>query len=192
MRKKTSPPAPAAPGATPAPARRPADELYGHHDPIPAPDAQERATETAWALFQELHDTDKRQFADTVPATAPGRLDSRSLSSTLPGIAPASAARRGEPTLDELLLEARRNNRVCPQPAAWRTLYTLLPGKRQGPNGWEPPLPITGPAWQATGAMAKRLALRDHLEWAAAHGGAASVLAWLRALPEGDWLHVDG
>ena len=100
------------------------------------------------------------------------------------------AARAAEPTLDDLLLEARRNNRICPLQAGWRALYALLPAKRQGPRGWEPALPNTGPGWATTGAMTKRLALRDHLQWAVDHGGAGRILDFMRQLPEAAWLHV--
>ncbi len=193
MSKKPVPPARPPAGRPARPAGRPQDELYGHHDPIPAPEAEERSSDTAWALFQELRDTDDRMFAPTAP------MSSRSLSfaTTQPAPAPGAALRTGrgaasgaEARIDDLLLEARRNNRVCPQPPAWDALYALLPDRRQGAQGWEPPLPVTGPAWQATGAMSKRLVLRDQLEWAAARGAAAAVLAHLRGLAETDWLHV--
>jgi hypothetical protein len=40
--------------------------------------------------------------------------------------------------LDEVLAEAQRNNRVCPQPLKWNELYELLPSKRRMGNEWEP------------------------------------------------------
>jgi len=67
----------------------------------------------------------------------------------------------------------------------------MLPGKRQVDGQWEPPLPIAPQAWRVTSSMIKRLCLRDHLEWAARHGAAVPVLAFLRGLPEDKWLHVD-
>jgi len=44
--------------------------------------------------------------------------------------------------LEEVLIEARRNQRVCPQPRKWKELYDLLPGKRRKANSWEPSLPL--------------------------------------------------
>lgn len=204
MPRRSDPPAvPPNPSATPA-ARTPstpaASDPYAALDPIPRPDAQEKSTETAWALFQELHQTQERRFAETVPMSAAQAL--QTLPRPLPAwtaapVAPAAAMVAQAPatapaglTLEDLLLEARRNNRICPQQAGWRALYALLPGKRQGAKGWEPPLPSTGPAWASTGAMSKRLALRDHLQWAVDHGGAARILEFMRQLPEAAWLHV--
>jgi hypothetical protein len=50
-------------------------------------------------------------------------------------------------TKEEVLAEAQRNNRVCPQPQKWSELYELLPNKRRKGNGWEPSLPLILAAW---------------------------------------------
>lgn len=40
-------------------------------------------------------------------------------------------------TLDEVLAEVQKNNRVCPQPNKWNEIYELLPNKRR--QGSTPP-----------------------------------------------------
>lgn len=172
------------------------DEPYLFGDRIPTPETQERDTETAWATFHELEQRHQARFAETVPASAPQPLSptERAFAPTAPDTLPrarkkpVAAAPKG-PGLTELLAEARRNDRVCPLPAAWQGLYQLLPDKRQEGAVWEPAPPITGPAWKATSAVPKRLCLRDHLEWAATHGAAAEVLDYLKGLLEEEWLH---
>ncbi|HYD76646.1 hypothetical protein [Ramlibacter sp.] len=174
------------------PPRTPALEapfLYG--DRIPQAEAQERDTETSWALFQELHERHEARFADTVPATAPLPLGTeRAFAPTRPNPLPAAAPATARVTLEQLLAESRRNDRVCPLPGAWQALYQLLPDKRQEGAFWQPPPPISGAAWKATSALPKRLCLRDHLEWAVARGAGAAVLDFLRGLPEEEWLHL--
>lgn len=182
---------------TDMPRKRAMDEPYLFGDRIPTPDAQERDTETAWATFSELEQRHADRFAETAPASVPQPLSSheRGFAPTVPdklGRASAPkeppAAPKG-PGLAELLLESRRNDRVCPLPGAWQALYQLLPDKRQQGAVWEPAPPITGAAWKATSDVPKRLCLRDHLEWAASHGAAAAVLAYMQGLLEEEWLH---
>lgn len=171
--------------------RRALDEPFLHGDRIPAAEAQERSSDTSWALFNELHERHEARFADTVPATEPLPLSSaeRAFAPTRPTGLPVPAKPKG-PGLEDLLAESRRNDRVCPLPGAWQALYQLLPDKRQEGTVWDPAPPITGTAWKATSALPKRLCLRDHLEWAASHGVAQAVLDYLRSLPEEEWLHL--
>src|SRR5438552_1523711 len=93
------------------------------------------------------------------------------------------------PTLDNAFAEARKNGRVCPNPIFWNELYELLPDRKRVGQGWEPPLPLILAAWWDAPALSKYLRLREHLEWAAQHGCLASVIAFMRALPESDWHH---
>lgn len=93
-------------------------------------------------------------------------------------------------TLDEVLAEATKNGRICPMPMKWNELYHLLPGRRRVGNGWEPALPLVLGAWYCPGVL-KTIRLREHLEWAAAHGALDAVYAYLRSLPEDDWFHLD-
>jgi hypothetical protein len=93
-------------------------------------------------------------------------------------------------TLEEVLAEAQKYDRVCPQPQKWQQLYDLLPDKEQKGAGWEPSLPLILAAWWDTPAMSKLLRLREHIEWAAAHGCLEQVHSFLLALPEEQWHHI--
>ena len=55
----------------------------------------------------------------------------------------------------------------------------------------EPALPLVLEAWEHTPAPLKTLRLAEHIEWAAAHGALDRVAAFLRALPEEEWLHAE-
>lgn len=93
-------------------------------------------------------------------------------------------------TLQEVLAETQKNNRVCPQPMQWKELYDLLPEKRRKGTGWEPPLPLILAAWWDTPAVAKMLRLREHIEWAAEHSCLDQVYSFLTQLLESEWHHV--
>jgi len=85
-------------------------------------------------------------------------------------------------TLEDALAEATRNSRVCPVPAAWMVLFFKLPPDAEGGR---PPLPLVLGAPEL-----QRSRLREHVEWAAAHGGLDEVIALLRELPEDRWIHA--
>ena len=91
-----------------------------------------------------------------------------------------------EITLDTLLTEVRRNNRVCPRPAVWKKLYDYLPNKTEQLA----PAPVTLEEWNMTPPLQKRARLRQHIEWAAAQGVLKQVHKALMALPEEKWLHM--
>lgn len=93
-------------------------------------------------------------------------------------------------SLQQVLAEAAKNNRVCPQPQKWQQLYELLPNKKQKGGGWEPALPLTLAAWRDTPAMSKMARLREHIEWAAKYGSLGRVNEFLRSLPEEEWHHL--
>lgn len=93
-------------------------------------------------------------------------------------------------TLDEVLAEAQRNNRVCPQPQKWNELYEILPNKRRKDGGWEPALPLILAAWWDTPAMPKMLRLREHIEWASEQGVLDTVHKFLVNLKEEEWHHI--
>ena len=92
-------------------------------------------------------------------------------------------------TLAEVLAEAKKNRRVCPQPTKWNELYQLLPNKRQVGTGWEPPLPLILAAWWDTPPLFKAMRLQEHIEWASKHGALDVVYHLLTSLDEKDWLH---
>ncbi|MDB5872895.1 MAG: hypothetical protein JWQ07_2337 [Ramlibacter sp.] len=182
------------------------DQPYVPGDAIPAPEASEQNSDSAWDLFSSLAAKQNGVYADTAPASVPGPLPpagpqpkgDRRYAKTEPAplratpAAPigntAPAAKRA--SIAEVMAEARRNNRMCPQPVQWQQLYELLPDKKEGPRGWEPPQPLGGAAWAATPALAKRMCLRDHIEWADAHGALDAVHAFLKNLTEEQWHHL--
>ena len=93
-------------------------------------------------------------------------------------------------TLEEVLVEVQKNNRVCPQPQTWQQLFEMLPDKQRKGAGWEPSLPIILAASWDTPAISKMLRLREHIEWAASHGCLEEVSLYLRELPEDQWHHI--
>ena len=93
-------------------------------------------------------------------------------------------------TIDQTLAIAAENSRICPQPQRWLQLYELPPDKQRKGAVWEPPLPLVLAAWWDTPTTSKMLRLREHVEWAAAHGVLERVYAFLLSLPEQDWHHL--
>jgi len=93
-------------------------------------------------------------------------------------------------TLEEVLAEGQKNQRVCPQPQKWNELYQLLPDKRRKGNRWEPALPLILAAWWDTPALLKMLRFREHVEWASRCGALDAVHDFLTTLDETDWHHL--
>lgn len=168
---------------------------YPCDDPIPRPEAVEMNTDTTWAEWSNLAAAENHKFADTLPATDAMLPDARSYATTEPAplqklqARPATPVRR-ELTVVEAMVEARRNNRVCPQPARWQQLFDMLPDKRRSGAGWEPAPPLLGAAWKDTPSIPKRMVFREHIEWAASHGFLPQVFAFMKGLPESDWHHM--
>lgn len=169
--------------------------------PLPLPEAREDNSDTAWELFQSLHRPPGRAYAPTSLASLPMPLpkgDPR-YAPTVPQAlverrekaAPPKARAKPAVGVAEVMNEARRHGRICPLPVAWQALYQMLPGKVEGPHGWQPPPPLTGSAWKRTPSLAKRMCLKDHIEWAAAQDCLDEVYAFLKELPETDWHHLD-
>ncbi|MFC5498100.1 hypothetical protein ACFPOE_11190 [Caenimonas terrae] len=181
--------------ATPAqPVRRSADTInpYLPGDPIPKPEAVEKDTDTTWAEFADLQAVQNRGFADTAPASRTMRdADERSYAPTTPAplqnlhARPATPVRK-ELTVVEVMVEARKNNRVCPKPAKWQELFEMLPDRRHA----EPAPPLVGAAWNDTPSIPKRMCFREHIEWAAAHGALQQIYTFMKNLPESDWHHM--
>lgn len=140
------------------------------------PQADESNSDTVWEQFRALEATHNARFADTQPADKSLLMDA---------LARKPAPRAGGMSIDDVLVEARRNNRVCPQPVFWFQLYDLLP---ESPR--RPVPPPDGPAWRAASSLAKRMALRDHLEYANAAGVLPAVMSFMRGLREENWLHM--
>ena len=171
---------------------------YDLSDPIPKPEAVEKNTDSGWAIWTELANSENRKFADTTPPTEPMRLsdDERSYAATVPGALQAAlqaepkAPPRRELTVVEVMVEARLNNRVCPKPARWQQLYEMLPEKKQIGAGWEPAPPLIDAAWDGTPSIPKRMCFREHIEWAASHDFLQETFTFMKSLPEDEWHHM--
>lgn len=92
-------------------------------------------------------------------------------------------------TSQSLIAFCRDKHRVCPMPKSWNTLFEMLPNRKRTALGWEPPLPLILEAWDSTPGALKTLRLAEHIEWAAEQGALDAVAAFLKALPETEWLH---
>jgi hypothetical protein len=147
-------------------------ELASRADLRGAVDVVEKNTDTSWAMFQALQGQQERGFEKTRPTGLPG--------------APQQAPAIEHVTVDDVLVEARRNNRVCPLPAIWQRLYAYLPNA--GPHLSK--VPATHAEWQQVPALQKRARLREHIEWAASQGVLRQVYEALRKLPENRWHHI--
>lgn len=140
-------------------------------EPANGVEVLEKNTDTAWAMFQTLLDQHQQGFSETAPASA-------DIAETV--------ARPAAATLDAVLLEIRRNNRVCPLPSIWKQLHDALPAK----SPKLAPVPLTSQEWKQTPALEKRTRLRQHVEWAEAHGALQQVYDLLAGLPENKWQHM--
>jgi hypothetical protein len=138
----------------------------------------EKDTDTSWAMFEALRQQQERGFETTLPASA-ALLPAAAKAVTVP---PAPAV----PGVEDVMLEARRNNRVCPKPLIWQRLFEFLPNKPAD----LPKVPGTRAEWDALPPLHKRSRLREHIEWAAAAGVLPKVHAALQALPEERWHHI--
>lgn len=97
---------------------------------------------------------------------------------------------RAAATLADALALASENGRICPRPTQWAGLYARLPETRNDGYGAIPASPLMDATWDGAGDEQKALRLREHLEWAAQHGGLGPVCAYLAALDENQWHHA--
>ncbi len=175
----------------PRPAAAPGDH-YLPGDPIPVPEASEGNSDSLWDLWQRSQQAQEAGYAETAPAavvpagspdayapTAPARLTRREPAEARP---PAPRP----PTINDAMVEVRRNNRVCPIPARWLQLFEMLPDRTAS----RPTPPLVGAPWQATPSLSKRMCLREHLAWAESHAALPQVLDFLKQLPEEEWHHM--
>ena len=164
---------------TPRPQRVPPDwEADTWLNPLPVPEATEGG-ESTWDLWNEASRQLDKAFAPTQPMGVSVVIDARPTA--------AQARSDGRLTADAVMLIARRNNRVCPQPAVWTRLYRQLEGDRY--MDLQPP-PVEHWIWSKLSALQKRLRFREHLEWAERHGKLREVAGFVGNLAESDWLHM--
>jgi hypothetical protein len=136
-------------------------------------------------------------FPDTEPASLPhlpGDDPGHAERAQPPAKARAAADPFGlslapvETSLYEVMSAVSKDNSVCPQPTRWLELYRILQDAGRGKTLPTPPL--TGSAWAATPALAKRMCLREQLEWADRNGCLQPVFTFIQGLPDTDWHYV--
>jgi len=162
----------------------------------PSVETRELGENTGWAMWNEAVEmTDAQLFAPgSPPALAGGDLPfSRTEPAALTGeethAPPPQPARRPSVTLDEVMLEAHRNNRVCPKLRCWAGLFAMFP-RWALPGASLPPPPMPVDMWHHTSAIAKRMSFRAHVEWAEANRCLPELLDFLKGLPEEQWHHT--
>jgi hypothetical protein len=140
----------------------------------PLPDVFESNTETAWHTFLQLEEQQSESLSTQRPSQFAALRQVRQFS-PLGGV-----------TVGDVMAEARRFNRVCPVPSDWLRLQAIL-AEYGGPDA---PGATYGTAFRTLSALAKRMAVREQVEWAAEHGCLDEVYAFLKALPEDRWTHM--
>lgn len=92
--------------------------------------------------------------------------------------------------LENLLKYVQTDERICPLPVYWTSLWELLPECRQKSNGgWEPPLPLILAAWHDTTSQQKRERLEEHIKCAAEQGILDKADRFIRDLTEEQWFY---
>ena len=88
--------------------------------------------------------------------------------------------------LDNLLEYVSSDGRVCPNPQEWNKLWEMLPDKKRVGSSWDPPPPLILAAWSLP-ALPKIAQLREHIQYAYAHGVLEQVDEYLRGLKPEQW-----
>ncbi|HEX7891689.1 MAG TPA: hypothetical protein VF522_20230 [Ramlibacter sp.] len=143
---------------------------------LPQPEVVEGG-ESMWAQWQEAEREIEAQFGPTLPSSA---------APLAAGARPAPARREPVESADQLMVRARRNNRVCPCPPKWSQLYRELGGPRHADL---PPPPVDW-IWTKLSSLQKRLFFREYLEWAQQRGELQAVARFMDTLSETDWVHM--
>ena len=138
----------------------------------PLPEVRETDTESSWLLFLSLQSRAADLYVQTLPA---------GLEPVAGDGAPADAL-----SVQDVMVEARRHNRVAPLEPYWRHLCEML----QKRAGLQPPPPMTAQEAVGTPPLAKRIRIRDQVEWAEKHGQLPAVLGFFRSLSEEQWMHI--
>ena len=139
------------------------------------PEVVETNSDSAWQMFLALQSGERSQFPPTEPSGA------QPLNATVP----ADGA-GGPLTVQDVMVEARRLNRVTPCEPEWQDLYVMMKAAGLG----EPPLSMSGREASSTPALVQRIRLRDQVEWAAQHGILDRVFHFFKSLPENRWVHI--
>lgn len=140
----------------------------------PLPEVEESSRESTWDLFQQLQAERVQPLDHTQPLVR--------------STAGQAAAVRGAPLeIQDVMAEARRRNRVAPQLPHWHRLCAMLAEA----TGETPPAAMEARELAAAPPLARRIRVRDQVEWAAARGLLPQVLFFFRSLAEQDWVHLE-
>lgn len=135
----------------------------------PRSDVVEGDRETLLKMFIELDEQHTSSFTKTQPsALLRLRKDRRQPP--------------GRYSVQDVMAEARRHNRVCPREAEWQHLHVML--------GQEAPASLSGGELKRTPPLLRRIRLRDQVEWAAEKGQLLDVMDFLQRLREDQWMHM--
>lgn len=139
------------------------------------PEVVETSSESAWQMFLALQS---------------GSNDPSWYSPTQPAVLQAQDATPfqgdGSLTVQVVMVEARRLNRVAPCAPEWERLHAVLKSADRG----EPPPPFTGAEASDVPPLVQRMRIRDQVEWAARHGLLQRLFEFLQSLPESRWVHM--
>lgn len=139
----------------------------------PLPEVTESDTDTSWRMFLELQEQHTTGFLKTQP-------------SSMTPLDDHGTREAPNPTAQDVLLEARRLNRVCPCESQWRELHALLAAAAAGA-----PPSMAGAEFRAAPSLVKRVRVREQVQWAADRGVLPQVLGFFRGLAEDEWVHMD-
>jgi hypothetical protein len=135
------------------------------------PEVVESNSDSSWRMFLALQASNGDDFSPTQPF-GPSSLRAQS--------------QAGRVTVQEVMVEARRHNRVAPLAQHWQRLYEML----KSATGGEPPEPMSGEELATSPPLVRRIRIRDQVEWAAEHAQLQLVLSFFQSLPEEHWVHI--
>lgn len=91
-------------------------------------------------------------------------------------------------TLEEVIVMATKNNRICPRPPLWATIHQGL--TKDASLAEQLPLPLILAGWAYSSDAEKQSRFRLHLEFADRHGLLELVEQHIKAMAEEDWHHL--
>lgn len=140
----------------------------------PLPDVVETDSETTWKMFLQLEAQHSAGFRETATSQFGSMRHVQQARSS------------GRVSVDDVMAEARRFNRICPIESEWARLEALL----RELGGCDAPAAVQGAAFRRMPPLARRTAVREQVAWAAGRGCLPQVFAFFEALPEECWVHI--
>ena len=94
------------------------------------------------------------------------------------------------PSVEDAIAAVLVNDRVCPVPTKWDSLYKRLCKVAENKGVEMPLVPLILGAWWDSTPTDKVDRLKSQLSWAADHGGLERAISFLESLSEDDWVHL--